>query len=72
MPPVIKSTAPLAIAVVANVIMNAGISNVVIIKPLIAPMKAPIASAANSETKRFPVATITWQEKLPMRAMTAP
>ena len=72
LPLVTRTAPPRAASVSASVMMNAGMLNFVMIKPVSAPSTTPIRSAAAMAAQTEPVATSTMQAIQPMKAISEP
>ena len=72
LPLVTRTAPPRAASVSANVMMNAGMLNFVMIKPVNAPRRTPITSATAIAAQTEPVATSTMQAIQPMKAISEP
>ena len=72
LPLVTRTAPPRAASVSASVMMNAGMLNFVMIKPVSAPSTTPITSATAMAAQTEPVATSTMQAIQPMKAISEP
>ena len=72
LPLVTRTAPPRAASVSASVMMNAGMLNFVMMKPVSAPSTTPITSATAMAAQTEPVATSTMQAIQPMKAISEP